>query len=250
MKKKLIPKIISLLLVIATLITALPVNVFAEEIRSESEASEEIYIKSVKLSEAKTREEAKSKLESEGYIFLGDNLNEGTGENGIWLGYKTTTDPTEAIYDMKIMNMNGGFTLTSMKEALASQEVVFAEMARDLNLLIEEFVLAYEEGSVPAEKAYKALNFFRVVDGESELAEENGLGYQIVHDGITLSTLTEILLFCNPDIIDSIVKILTMGIQVRNENWIQKLSQKGPYEEDTTYMEDEDELKRPLLKAV
>ena len=244
MKNNLITKIVTLLLVIATLMTALPLSVFAENVKSESEASEEIYIKSVKLAEAKTREEAKAKLEDEGYILLEGNLNEGTGENGIWLGYQTTTDPAEAIYDMKLMNMNGGFTLTSMKEALASQEAVFAEMARDLDLLIEEFVEAYEDGSVPAQKAYKALNFFRVVDGESELTEENGLGYQIVHGGITLSTLTKILLFCHSDIVDSIVKILTMGIQVRNENWMQQLSQTGPYEEDTVYMEDEDELKR------
>ena len=192
----------SSLMILATLMTALPLRIFAEEIRSEAEAEEETYIRSVKLTKAKTRAEAKEVLEAEGYIFLEGNLNEGTGQTGIWLGYQTTTDPTEAIYDMKVMNMNGGFTLTSMKEALASQEAVFAEMARDLNLLIEEFVQAYEEGSVPAQKAYTALNFFRVVDErEGESAVENGLGYRIVHGDVTLSTLTEILLFCNSDII-------------------------------------------------
>ena len=245
MKNRIAPKMIALLLILATLMTALPLRIFAEEIRSEAEAEEETYIRSVKLTKAKTRAEAKEVLEAEGYIFLEGNLNEGTGQTGIWLGYQTTTDPTEAIYDMKVMNMNGGFTLTSMKEALASQEAVFAEMARDLNLLIEEFVQAYEEGSVPAQKAYTALNFFRVVDErEGESAVENGLGYRIVHGDVTLSTLTEILLFCNSDIVDSIVKILTMGIQARNENWMQQLSEKGPYEDDTVYMEDEAELKR------
>ena len=69
MKNKLTPKILSFLLVIATLMTALPLSIFAEEIRSESETSEEVYIKSVRLAEAKTREEAKAELESEGYIY-------------------------------------------------------------------------------------------------------------------------------------------------------------------------------------
>ena len=108
-------KIVSLVLVISTLLTALPMAAFAE-----GAETEEIYIKSVRLAQAKTKDKAKTLLESEGYIFLDGNLNEGTGEDGIWMGYTTTTDPEEAIYDMKLMNMNGGFTLTSMEAALAA----------------------------------------------------------------------------------------------------------------------------------
>ena len=95
-------KIVSLVLVISTLLTALPMAAFAE-----GAETEEIYIKSVRLAQAKTKDKAKTLLESEGYIFLDGNLNEGTGEDGIWMGYTTTTDPEEAIYDMKLMNMNG-----------------------------------------------------------------------------------------------------------------------------------------------
>jgi CHASE3 domain sensor protein len=49
-------KIISLFLVIATLVTTLPLTVFAEEIKSEIESKEvtEIYIKEVKLVQAKS----------------------------------------------------------------------------------------------------------------------------------------------------------------------------------------------------
>ena len=234
-------KVIAFLLMLATLMTALPLSAFAQE--DPSEANEEVYLKAVKLAQG-SKESAKEELAAEGYIFLDQNLNEGTGQSGVWMGYQTTTDPTQAIYDMKLMNMKGGFTLTSMKEALATQESAFASMTADLNYLVEEFVEAYNEGSVPAQKAYKALNFFRVVNGETELADENGLGYQIVNGGVTQSMLTEIIMFCNPDLVDSIVKILTMGIQIRNENWMQQLSDVGPYDADTFYMEDEAELRR------
>ena len=234
-------RFIAFLLMLATLMTALPLVAFAQV--GPSAAKEEVYLKSVKLEEG-SKEDAKAALVADGYIFFDQNLNEGTGQNGVWLGYQTTTDPTQAIYDMKLMNMKGGFTLTSMKEALATQESAFAAMTADLNYLVEEFVEAYKEGSVPAQKAYKALNFFRVVNGETELAEENGLGYQIVNGGVTQSMLTEIIMFCNPDLVDSIVKILTMGIQIRNENWMQQLSELGPYDADTFYMEDETELRR------
>ena len=234
-------KIVSLVLVISTFLTALPMTTFSVGV-----GVGEVYIKSVQLARAETKEEAKSLLEDEGYIFLDANLNEGTGEDGIWMGYTTTTHPEEAIYDLKLMNMNGGFTLTSMEEALAAQEAVFAGMANDLNYLLDEFVEAYEDESIPALKAYKALNFFRVVEGETELEERNGLGYQIVSGNMTVSKLTEMLLLCDATLVDSVIKILVTGVQIRNGNWMKKLSEMGPYDADEVYYEDEyeDEFKR------
>ena len=232
-------KILSMLLILATLTTMLPMSILADEIRGT-----EIYMKSVKIAQAKTREEAKGLLESEGYIFLDRNLNEGTGADGIWIGYTTTTDPSEAIYDIKLMNTKGGYTLTSMEAVLDSQQSMFAQMAEDLNNLVEEFVSAYNEGSVPAQKAYQALNFFRVVDGEKELSEENGLGYQIVNGNMTFEKLTNMILFCDGAIFDSVVKLLTMGVQVRTENWMSSLSALGKYDSEKSYGDDEAELKR------
>lgn len=242
MKAKLYGKIISLILVITTLVAALPLTVFAET--SEIEKNKGLYVKNIKLAQAKTKDEAQAILEDEGYIFLDGNLNEGTGEDGVWIGYTTTTDPNEAIYDLKVMNMKGGFTLTSVEEALKNQETAFAQMAVDLNYLVEEFVTAYSEGDVAAVKAYNSLNFFRVVDGETELAEENGLGYQFVYGGMSLSEITEFIMLCDSDIVDSVVKLLTTGIQLRNANWMEALSKKGPYDADTVYGEDEAEIKR------
>ena len=241
MEKGIWLKIVALVLVISTLITAQPMTVFAQDAQTE-----EIYVQSVQLARANTREEARARLEAEGYIFLEGNLNEGTGEDGIWMGYTTTANPEEAIYDLKLMNMKGGFTLTSMEKALAAQEAVFAEMANDLNYLIDEFVEAYEDESVPALKAYKALNFFRMVEGETELEEENGLGYQIVSGNMTVSKLTEMLLLCDANLVDSVIKILVTGVQIRNGNWMKKLSEMGPYDADEVYYEDEyeDEFKR------
>ena len=242
MKAKLYGKILSLILVIATLFTTLPFTVFADA--AEIEKNKGTYVKSIKLAQADSKEEAKSILEDEGYIFLDGNLNEGTGQDGIWIGYTTTTDPNEAIYDLKVMNMKGGFTLTSVEEALKNQETAFAQMAVDLNYLVEEFVQAYDSGSVAALKAYESLNFFRIVDGETELVEENGLGYQIVNGGMSLSAITEMIMLCDSDIVDSVVKLLTTGIQLSNANWMEQLSKVGPYDTDKVYGDDEVEIKR------
>jgi hypothetical protein len=135
MEKKWSVKIISMLLVIATLMVSLPLAVFADEVQGTATA--EVYVESIKLAQAKTKAEAKALLEGDGYIFFDHNLKEGTGNDGIWLGYTTTTDPTKAIYDIKLMNAKGGYTLTSMKDALEAQKTSFAQMAQELNYLIE-----------------------------------------------------------------------------------------------------------------
>jgi hypothetical protein len=205
MKKHFLMKLLSVLLVMATLLTALPISAFAESAENPAASGNEVYIKDIKLTQAKSKEEAKVMLEAEGYIFLDKNINEGTGADGVWLGYTTTTDPTEAIYDIKLMNSKGGYTLTSMEAMLESQKSTFAQMAMDLNDLVEEFVEAYNADSVAAKKAYKALNFFHVVANESEFSEENGLGYQFVHGQISQEELTEIILFADAMILDTIV---------------------------------------------
>ena len=189
MKKSLFIKLISALLALATLMASLPMSVFADA------AEPELYMKSIKLAQANTKEQAKSLLEADGYIFLDRNLNEGTSAEGIWMGYTTTTDPTEAIYDIKLMNTDGGYTLTSMEAVYMAQESTFAQMTADMNYLIDEFVKAYNDGSVPAQKAYMALNFFRTVKNETVLSEENGLGYQIVNGDMTFEKLMNKILF-------------------------------------------------------
>ena len=244
MKKHVLIKLLSVLLVMATLLTALPISALAESAANPAASGNEVYIKDIKLTQAKSKEEAKVMLEAEGYIFLDANINEGTGADGVWLGYTTTTDPTEAIYDIKLMNSKGGYTLTSMEAMLESQKSTFAQMANDLNDLVEEFVEAYNAGSVAAQKAYKALNFFHVVANESEFSEENGLGYQFVHGMVSIEELTEIILFADAVILDTIVKTLVMGIQLKTGNWMEKLSALGPYDTEKTYGENETEVKR------
>ena len=54
-------KIVSLVLVISTLFSTLPTTAFAE-----GAEAEEVYVKSVQLARAETKEEAKSLLENEG----------------------------------------------------------------------------------------------------------------------------------------------------------------------------------------
>lgn len=81
------------------------------------------YLKEVKMFYGDTAEEAKKDCEAEGYTFCQTNLNEGgptvdntggaigaqlkrpIGNMGVYLGYKTTENPDNAITDLTLLDM-------------------------------------------------------------------------------------------------------------------------------------------------
>ena len=243
MKRNFLQKAFSFFMALLILLLALPLNVFAEA-RANYSLYWGMYLKDVKLTEGLPRDEAKRALESAGYTFLDRNLNEGTGEGEVYLGYTMTNNLREAIYDIKLMNMKGGFTLTSIEKAVEAQTLAMQDVANDLATLAEAFADAYERGTVPAEKAFKALNFFRMVRESGESTEGNGLGDRIINGGLGVSDYLEMLLFCDTLLVDSIVQILTMGILGNGESWLDKLSELGPYYMYKTYGEDEMETEK------
>ena len=73
---------------------------------------EEEYLSDLRIIYAESVEGAVEVLddsELEGYKLFNANLNENTGKKGVWLAYKTTTDVEDAITDIAIMQMNGGY---------------------------------------------------------------------------------------------------------------------------------------------
>ena len=245
MRFKIFLKSLSIFLALLMFIFALPLNAFAEEVKTNSTtSSNELYIKDVKLTEGLSRDAAKKELENAKYIFFDHNLNEGTGEGEVYLGYTTTTDPSEAIYDMKLMNMKGGFTLTSLEKSIEAQSLAMEGVANDLYVLADEFAKAYKAGSVPAQKAFKALNFFRMQEEKGTAIPGNGLGDKIVAGDLSVSDYLEIVLFCDATLVDSIVQILCMGILSQNRNWLEELSKVGPYDKKTDYKMEASELEK------
>ncbi len=140
MKK--ITVIFTALLLALVIAGALPAYVFADSIPE--------YISEVKIGMGKKPEEAKSALD--GFKILSDekgnpvDLNQdaggGLGSKGekiVYLGYKTTTDPSEAITDLALMNMKGKY---SVEEYDALMEY---QMKSQIIPLVDNFLAAIDE---------------------------------------------------------------------------------------------------------
>jgi hypothetical protein len=216
---KLRVKILSVFLAVLMAINVLPISVFA--------AREKEYIKEVRISTASTEDDAKQWLIQNGYQVLDVNLNQKSGGDAVYMGYITTTNPDEAITDMAVMQMEGGYSFTEY-------EAMIEERKEDINDLIDSISTAiqtardnYKNGYAGAVKACEILNMF--VEDDSGKA----LGDVIFIGDFDKSLVQKIFLQGNSDIITIVYNMLAFACVDIGEDtsWLAKLEDVDIYEE-------------------
>ncbi len=143
--------LIALLLAVLTA-TILPAQVFAD--------SAPKYISEIKLGEGKTITEAQQGLS--GYEIVNDkstyyyNVNElavgddknSKGDRVVLIGYKTTNKREEAITDIALMNMKGGFSVRDYEKLLEDHYTEQIEpFILNFSSALEEYRINYKSGS-------------------------------------------------------------------------------------------------------
>ena len=158
--KTTLKSLISIILVLSVMLSTAIVASAAYEI-------EEEYISDLRLVYADTYEEAvlsfaDSKLE--GYKVLNHNLNEYSGKKAVWLAYKVTTNINDAITDVAVMQMGGGYSAANYHAMIESSREEYLEMGDVYMQAIDYFTEAYDLGDFLAESAYRQLNFYAGFD--------------------------------------------------------------------------------------
>ena len=212
-------KILCLFLSLLMAIGVFPLSVFA--------AGEKEYIKEVRISTASTEAAAKQWLTDNGYRVLDVNLNQKSGGDAVYMGYIATTNPNEAITDMAIMQMDGGYSFTEY-------EAMLKERAEDISALIDSIYTAiltardnYKNGYVGAVKACEILNTF--VEDDSG----KGFGDVIFVEDFNKSLVQKVFLQGNSDIILIAYTMLALScVNIGEEaSWLAKLEEVDIYEE-------------------
>ena len=212
-------RILTLILTVLMLISALPITAFA--------ATKTEYIKEVRISTAATEDEAKQWLVANGYTVFDFNLNQQSNANAVYLGYITTTDPKEAITDMAVMQMDGGYSFTEYEALLAEQREDINDMLDILDVSLDEARVNLANGNKNAQDAKRVLNYF--TEDDSGMA----LGDFILESDRSRDELVKIFLEGNSDITVVIYYMLAWACTDYNEdtNWLAKLESVDPYEE-------------------
>ena len=213
--KTMIKRIISMVLML-TLLFCATVPVFA------AEKSDEEYLSDLRIVYADDFNEALEILaecDLEGYKLLNANLNENTGKKGVWLAYQTTTDIEDAITDISIMQMNGGYNEGNYQEMIKQSYAEYVAMGENYLTAIEYFNNAYDAGHYLTEIAYRQLNFYNVVtigiDDEPDF--EGELLGDIFYEGIQATDLATMFMEGNVHALANIRSLIAMGVSYNED---------------------------------
>lgn len=162
MKKSIISKIISLILVTAMLVVLVKMPVAAAEENA-------TYISDVKIgydddNGAAGADRSKKALRDQGYTVVDKDLNSGTGEGWAYIGYKTTKNKDEAITDIAMMSEQCGYSFSDYQELLKKQYSSYEKLADYEMDLLKDFRIAYAAKKPLAVNAYLSLNNFKEDD--------------------------------------------------------------------------------------
>ena len=210
---KLIGRIFTMLLTLS-LLTCAFVPAYA--------AKEEEYLSELRIIYASSYKEAKQILadtEFADYEILDANLNENTGKIGVWLAYKTTTDIEDAITDIAVMQMKGGYNEGNYQKMIKQSYEAYVALGENYVVAIDYFENALRRGDYLAEVAYRQLNFYNIVtEGISEIPYFEGelLG-DIFVEGISATDVATIFMEGNTYALDNIRSLLAMGVSYNKD---------------------------------
>ena len=239
--KKLLTRVLSLVLVVSLLLTS-NVPVFA--------AAEEVYLSDLRLIYAESFSEAKEILSStdfKDYKLLNENLNEGTKKIGVWLAYKTTTDIEDAITDLSVMQMDGGYKEGNYQAMIQDSLEEYKEMGKEYEKVIAYFNEAYDADHFPALMAYRQLNLYTIktvgIDQKYVPDFEGELLGDIFYDGIDGTELATMFMEGNTYVLNNIRSLLSMGVSYNEDGmtYLEKVAEKAAeMEADADAFEEDD----------
>ena len=140
-------------------------------VASAADNSGKKYISEVKVGMGETSEQASKELIDEGYTILADgkgsyadlNKDAGTGhiakegpnQKIVYLGYKTTDDASDAITDLAVMNMHGGYDFEDYNKLMDKQ------MDTQIKPFVDRFVATLNEYRANLNKPKDSVNYKR-----------------------------------------------------------------------------------------
>ena len=163
--KKLLTVITSALLCMTMLVLA-PTQVIASAAENDKK-----YLSEVKVGMGETSDQASKELLAEGYTILKDDngnyadlnedagskssLKEGPNQKIVYLGYKTTSDASDAITDLAVMNMNGGYSYDDYEKLMQTH------METQIKPFVGRFIATLREYRENLQKPQDSANYKR-----------------------------------------------------------------------------------------
>ena len=210
----------------------------------------EEYLSELRIVYADDYEEA-CEIISEGafkdYKVLDANLNEDGDGDGVWLAYKTTTDIEDAITDLTVMQMGGGYKEGNYQQMIKESYEEYVAMGTLYLEAIDYLTEAYDADYFLAKSAIRQLNFYTIKTQENiglevPAFEGEKLG-DILYDGIDEKELATIFFQGNKYVLENVRSLIAMGVSYNEDGktYLEKVADEvARYIADDTVYDDED----------
>lgn len=135
---------------------------------TEAKSAEQLYVKSVKLMPGRSPEEAKTALQMENYTALDTAISDlltNRGTEHLYFGYQTTTNPKEAVTDIRVMSqsaekqmMFGKGTYSSAGTSQTGDTLYFTKLECMGSPILADFLVTEDAKTIP--EGYEPVNLF------------------------------------------------------------------------------------------
>ena len=145
-----------------------PVTAFA--------ASNEQFLSEVALVYEDSVEDAQAAIADTDWKLFNKDLNPNADymfDDGVYLIYKTSTNVEDAITDLRVMDMYGGYSTTNYKQQLEKSRSQYMKAIADLRVATDEFKVNYYTGDGMAKLAYRQMRYYQ--DVKTENGTETGM---------------------------------------------------------------------------
>ena len=183
---------------------------------------------------------ARKKGESDGWTIVSDgddaaNLNEVLTPNSptVYLGYKTTDDESEAIRDVKMLEMDRGYQWFDYQKVAEGQMDKLEPMIADLVKASAEFKKNLADGSKAAEKAKAYLNLLYFTGDYPEGGKTSGekifLGDYLSSGNVNQQQLKKLIVRMNGGSLLAMFTQLTLALTDTDKSWAERIADADTY---------------------
>ena len=204
-------KIISMLLILASL--------FAFCVPASAARAEE-FISEVALIYEDSVEEARKAIEGTDWKLYAQDLNDDADyimDDGVYLIYKTSTNVEDAITDLRVMDMYGGYSSANYQRQLEASRAEYTKMIADLRTAASEFAALYEAGDAMAALAKMQLDFYKDVKTEGGTETDMNMG-DFFMNMPSDEQIVQVLFEGNYIAVSNLITLLAIGISGASES--------------------------------
>ena len=204
-------RILSMLLILTTLFTTLVVNVSAARV--------EEFVSDVALIYEDSVDDARKAIAGTDWKLFEQDLNANADyiiDDGVYLIYKTSTNVEDAITDLRVMDMYGGFSASNYERELENSRKEYLAMCQDIRTAATEFQALYKAGDGMAQLAYRQMNYYK------DMRTKDGTETDLLMGDFFLNLpaddkIVQVFFEGNAMVVSNLVTLLAIGISGENE---------------------------------